>query len=196
MQLSADYPGVIVREIERQLPGTMGFFFAGAGGDQAPVKTAEGFECAEQLGVPLAQQATALLRQAQPVSSPAVHAQQERVPLPPARVRLGSRFTLPRWLGKQFVDDDATLSLLVVGKTLFLGVPCDLSAGLGHELKVAARSRGFEPMVVGFASDYIGYCLPEAQYASQTYESSLAFNGPKTGELVVERLVEMLDRLE
>jgi len=192
-QLSADYPGVIVREIERQFPGTMAFFFAGAVGDQAPVKAGEGFERPERLGVSLAQQAIALLREAHPESSPALLARQERLLLPPAQVHLGSRLTFPHWLGKLFVDDDATLSLVAVGKTVFLGVPCDLTAGLGQELKAAARSRNVEPMVIGFASDYIGYCLAETQYVSHSYESSMAFNGPKTGELVVNRLTQMLD---
>ena len=193
-QLSADYPGVIVREIERQFPGTMAFFFAGAVGDQAPVKAGEGFERPERLGVSLAQQAIALLREAHPEeSSPALLARQERLLLPPAQVHLGSRLTFPHWLGKLFVDDDATLSLVAVGKTVFLGVPCDLTAGLGQALKTAARSRGVEPMIIGFASDYIGYCLAETQYVSHRYESSMAFNGPKTGELVVNRLTQMLD---
>jgi hypothetical protein len=194
-QLSADYPGVVVRELERQVPGAMVLFFAGAVGDQAPVKSGEGFASAEHIGFTLAQRVDALLQEGDPDTPRAVMATQERVPLPPARVRLGPRMILPRWLGRQFVDDDATLSLLAVGKTVFLGIPCDLTAGLGQELKTAARSHDLDPMVIGFASDYIGYCLPEALYDSQTYESSLAFNGPKTGELVVERMKQMIEQL-
>jgi len=50
-------------------------------------------------------------------------------------------------------------------------------------------------MIVGFASDYIGYCVPERAYGARQYESGMAFNGPKTGTLIVERLVQMLDQL-
>jgi hypothetical protein len=196
MQLSADYPGVVVRELERRVPGAMALFFSGAVGDQAPVKAGADFASAEHLGVVLAQRVEPLLRQARPATPPAVSAFQEQLPLPPVRVRLGSRFTLPRWLGRQFVDDEATLSLLAVGKAVFLGVPCDLTAGLGQELKAAARSRGLDPMVIGFASDYIGYCLPEALYDSKAYEASLALNGPMTGELVVGRMKELVAQLD
>jgi hypothetical protein len=93
------------------------------------------------------------------------------------------------------VDDDATLSLVAVGNTVFLGVPCDLTTGLGQELKAAARARGLDPMVVGFANDYVGYCLPASLYERGDYEASLAFNGPNTGELITTRLVQMLDHL-
>ena len=80
-----------------------------------------------------------------------------------------------------------------VGRIVFFGVPCDLSSELGRDLKAAARARGLDPVIVGFADDYIGYCLPSTLYHERQYESSMAFNGPHTGEQVVERLVQMLD---
>ncbi len=193
-ELSADYPGVIVREVERRFPTATCLFFAGAVGDQGPLKSGEGFERPERVGLPLAQQAIALLENADPAPAQDVRVLQERMRLPPAEVRLG-RLTFPRWLGAQFVDDDATLSLLTMGNAVFFGAPCDLASALGQELKAAARSRGLEPVIVGFASDYVGYCVPEALYEAKKYESSMAFNGPRAGELIVHRLIEMLARV-
>jgi len=194
-QRSADYPGVVVREIERRMPGTTALFVTGAVGDQAPVASGDGFERAERLGLPLAQQAAALLEAPQPVSPHAVQAVQEHWALPPARVRLSRRIALPGWISRQLVDDEATLSLVAIGTTAFIGVPCDLAASLGHTLKAAARSRGFLPVIVGFTNDYIGYCVPEALYQSDAYEAMMAFNGPRAGELLVERLIDMLDKI-
>ena len=192
MELSGDYPGVLMREVERRLPGTTAFFFAGAVGDQAPVKSGPGFETAEYLGRALAEQTVSLLERATPASSGALKARQERVALPSARVRLSSWLRLPRWLGQPLVDDDATLTILVIGPAVFFGVPCDLSAELGQALKQAARADGREPMVIGFACDYIGYCMPERLYDEKAYETGLMLNGPKTGTLIVERLTRML----
>ena len=48
--------------------------------------------------------------------------------------------------------------------------------------------------MIGFASDYIGYCVPEALYRQKQYESSMAFNGPKAGEQVVNQLIRMLNQ--
>ena len=83
-----------------------------------------------------------------------------------------------------------------LGRSLLLiGVPCDLSAELGLELKRHARERGYQPLIVGFANDYIGYCLPRRLYETDSYEASLAFNGPDTGERLVSELQCMMDAL-
>ncbi len=193
MELSADYPGVVAREMAQHYPGAVCLFFAGAVGDQGPVKRGDRFERAEEIGRSLATTVQGLLETAtiQPVDG--VEARQERLSLPPARVRLGSRVTLPRWIGRSLVDDDATLSVAAVGPIAFLGVPCDLDASLGLLLKRAVRSNGWQPVLIGFASDYIGYCVTEKVYRTGGYEALMAFNGPKTGELIVERLEEMID---
>ena len=194
-QLSADYPGVLMRELERRFPGTTAFFFAGAVGDQGPVKSGDRFERAEWVGQRLAAQASALIETVQPESPTQVQAEQEHMRLPPPHVRLG-RVVLPRWVGARLVDDDATLSVAAVGRSLFIGVPCDLAASLGMRLKDVAAAQGVEPMIIGFANDYIGYCVSEPLYEAKQYESSMAFNGPKAGELVVDRLVQMIEQMK
>jgi hypothetical protein len=192
MELSADYPGVVAREIERRFPSATAMFFAGAVADHRPVKSGEGFEPAERLGAALAGRAAALVGGLQPAPVESVSARQERVTLPPARVRVGG-ITLPRWLGRSLVDDDATLSVVRAGTTVFFGAPCDLAGPLAARLNEAARERGLEPQVIGFASDYIGYCVPASLYDADEYESSMAFNGPDAGEQITDRLIEMMD---
>ena len=194
MELSADYPGVVMRELERRIPSAIALFFAGAVGDQAPVKSGERFDRPERMGLAVAERALALAAGLHPEPPSGVSARQERISLPPAQVRAGS-LMFPRWLGRRLVDDDATLSVVTVGSVAFLGVPCDLAASLGGRLKDAARRRGLQPRVVGFACDYIGYCVPESLYRAKQYESSMAFNGPKAGELVTDQLIRMLDQI-
>lgn len=194
MQISADYPGVVVRDVERQFPTATCLFFASAVGDQAPTKRGSGFESANRIGHALAQQVVIQLNDAHPEPVDTLKVLQEKMPLPPAQVRVG-RMTLPRWLGTRLVDDDATLSMLAVGRLLFIGVPCDLTAEFGSALERSARTLGAQPMIIGFASDYIGYCVPEALYRSKRYESSMAFNGPRAGALIVERLTRMVDEV-
>ena len=194
MELSGDYPGVLMRELERRVPGATCLFFSGAVGDQAPEKSGDAFARAEHLGLPLAEQAADVLAGMRPDVPERLVVHQELMVLPPAQLRV-KRLVVPRWLGARFVDDDATLSVLSVGRTVFLGVPCDLAASLGISLRQAAEAKGLQPIVVGFASDYIGYCVPESVYRTPQYESSIAFNGPQTGELIVERLVQMFNQL-
>ncbi len=193
--LSADYPGVVTRHIESRYPGSVCLFFAGSVGDQAPVKAGIGFERAEWIGQTLAQDVERLLEKAHPEEASAVDELQEQLPLPPAKVRFNVRFGLPHWISRRLVDDDATLSLVTVGTIAFLGVPCDLASDLGADLKQAASARGFHSVIVGFADDYIGYCVTEQRYHTAEYEALMAFNGPKTGKMVVEHLIRMLETL-
>jgi hypothetical protein len=191
MALSADYPGVLVRQVEAAFPDAVCLFFAGAAADQAPVKSGEGFEPAERLGRALAAHVTASVdrqRAGEPVR--VLDAARERMPLAAAQVRVGP-VRLPRWLGRRMVDDDATLSVVRAGPLAVFGAPCDLASTLGGELKAAARSRGDTPLVAGFANDYVGYCMPESFYTSGQYEAELMFNGPSTGADVVRRLLAL-----
>ena len=194
-RLSGDYPGVLMREVERRFPGSVCLFFAGAVGDQAPVKAGIGFERAEWIGRSLADEVVRLLEPARPEPIQAVAALQEELPLPHARVRVSQGMSLPRWLSRQLAEEDATLSVVAIGPVVAFGVPCDLAVALGGHLKAAARQRGQEPIVIGFANDYIGYCLPPSLYDSGEYEALMAFNGPRAGELLVERLLQLLDQL-
>lgn len=194
-ELSADYPGVVMQEVERLVPSATCLFFAGSVGDQAPVTSGTGFERAERIGLPLARHIAAMVHNTASQRPAILAALQERMRLPSAKIRLGSRRSLPRWMGRSLVDDDATLSVVAIGNTMFVGIPCDVSASLGARLKDAIRARAWQPMIIGFASDYIGYCVPETDYHSRTYESLMAFNGPKAGELIVERLTRMVEQL-
>ena len=192
-ELSADYPGVIARQVRERYPKTVPMFFAGSVGDQAPTKDAPRYDNTERIGRALAEQVVTLVGQIR-VADSSIQILQEVWPLPPARVRLGS-WTMPRWLGQRFVDDDATLTVVRVGQTVLFGVPCDLSAELGGQLHAAARGCGCKPIVIGFANDYIGYCLSAAAYTSGAYEAYMVFNGPQTGERLVEQLLTMLQAL-
>jgi len=191
-QLSADYPGVIVRTIEAHWPAATVLFFVGAVGDQAPITQGDSYARAEWIGAQLAQRAIAVLQQPEPPQDVRrLTVRQVEMTLPPATLRLG-HLRVPRWLSRLFVDDDASLSVIAMDDAVWIGVPCDLTASLGQQLKRAARAQGWQPMVVGFANDYIGYCISESLYNTDTYEAAMAFNGPHAGEEIVERLERML----
>ncbi len=190
-ELSADYPGVLRREVERRFPGATALFLAGAVADQAPVKSGNGFKRSEWIGLVLAERAAEVIEQMRPMPLGMIHGASEIMRLPPARLRLG-RVVMPQWLGQRFVDNDATLSLVRAGDVVFAGAPCDFSTVLSKRLAQAGQAQRLHVITVGFANDYIGYCIPEALYGAQEYESSMAFNGPNTGELITDRLIQML----
>jgi hypothetical protein len=193
-QMSADYPGALAQAIERRYPSAICLFFAGAVGDQGPMKHGEAFERPQRLGEQLAAHVAKLLEGAQQEHASMLAVAQRTVRLPPASLRIGP-LRLPGWLARSLVDDDASLTLAAVNGAILIGLPCDMSAELGLELKRHARTLGLHPFLIGFANDYVGYCLPERLYGTNSYEASMAFNGPTTGTLLVEELKRMMDEL-
>jgi hypothetical protein len=194
-QLSADYPGVLAAAVEQRLAGTVCLFFAGAVGDQAPVKSGDGFERAAWIGRALADQVLASVARMQPVATEPLAGQQRVVPLPRAQVRLNKRWGLPGWLSRRLVDNDATLTMWQLGPVVAFGTPCDLESTLAVQLREAAQQRGRLPFVASFVNDYIGYCVSPSRYQAGDYEALMAFNGPTTAPLLIEQLTRMLREL-
>lgn len=194
MRLSADYPGVACRAIEEAWPSTVCLFLVGAVGDQAPVKRGQAYEPAQRLGSELADTAIALIRKGSFQDIQDVRTQNLDFTLNPARVRLGN-IQLPQWISARLVDDDATLSVAAIGPLIVAGVPCDMTAELGRRFKESVREKKKQAMLVGFVNDYIGYCISPELYDLELYESQMAFNGPDTGQQVIDRLMRMADAL-
>ncbi len=191
MLFSADYPGVARQQIESAFPGAVCLFLAGSVGDQAPIKQGNGFETAERIGSALAVAAKQALAQMQPKSTDALYAVRTVQPLGKPRVRI-NKTALPGWLSRRLVDDDGTLTAIAIGDIVLAGVPCDWSAELGARVHQAAETAGFHSMVVGFADDYIGYCMSPDVYETGAYEAAMAFNGPNTGVQLADALAAMI----
>jgi hypothetical protein len=209
LQMSGDYPGVLARAVEQRHPATVCLFTAGMVGDQAPAKGGDGVDSTEWIGGQLAERVLRAIEvtsetladgsSAAAASDAAdgfdarggLRAAQRRLRLPAARVRVGGG-SMPRWLGRLLVDDDATLTAVAIGDTVLLGAPCDLTYELGRELADALRAGGREPIVVSFANDYVGYCVSESLYGRDEYEARMAFNGPNAGRMIIDALAELI----
>lgn len=191
---SGDYPGALMRAVEAQQPDSVCLFAAGAIGDQAPVYGAgDRFIQMERLGGRLAAAALGAAT-GPPVAQGWIDTVTEPLALPPARLRLG-RLRLPAWMSRGFVAARAPLHLAAVDRWLFIGAPCDLGLEVGVAIGAAARERGWEPLLIGFAEDYMGYVLPAAAYASDTYEARMHFYGPGLADLLTRTLARMMDHL-
>ena len=194
-RVSGDYPGALMAAIEEQHAGSVCLFAVGAIADQAPVRgPGDRFLEARQLGERLARAALSASEQEPAVTSVGLGATIDDLVLPPAQLRL-ERGRLPSWLSERFVDRYARLHLVAVGDWLLIGAPCDLSLDVGRRISDAARARGWRPLVIGFADDYIGYVLPAADYAGDSYEAHMSFNGPTVDGVLTRALTAMMDRV-
>jgi len=87
------------------------------------------------------------------------------------------------------------IQVILVGDIAFVGVPGELFAELGMEIK--RRSPYRYTYVVGIANDYIGYVPDDEAFDLGGYQTwaTRAYSERGTGELIVNQAVELLDSL-
>ena len=81
---------------------------------------------------------------------------------------------------------------LRLGELLIVGVPGEMTAELGLEIKETARriSGTRHVAIGGLANEWISYILSEEEYAKGGYESSVSFYGDTLGKTMVDGVLE------
>jgi len=192
MLITAEWPGVLQRELEKSFPGAHVLYTNGAVGDQAPSGAvgADGFEKIRDFGTRLAGIAAEIARDIKAEAGVPVGFSRITPDLPEfvftenARKRYGTYLdaaleALPR---------KAEIHLVRIGSVALVGLPGEpiLEVGQAVERTVAAQGFG-KVVVVGLASDYIGYIVNEKEYAHGGYEvDSRSYYGPGLGTFIAE----------
>lgn len=169
MQVSADYPGALCRELERRHgPGFTAVFTNGDEGDlsvcapEAPTP----FERVEALGAALADEVDRRL--------PAISTN--------ARVLLRGAVTaldLPAPRLPLVFPARVTLQFLQIQDALFLSVPGEMCAEVGNQVKAAVAGHGQAcTAILGLANDHLGYFTSAEGFARGGYEAQMNFYGP------------------
>jgi neutral ceramidase len=205
MEISADWPGVMTADIEKQMgPDTVCLFLNGAEGDASPngVDAEKGDDKVTTYGHTMSKTALDLLANV-PVSPDAtveIHATQ--VTLPPrkpsamfiiAAGQLGATPETARALVNGLMPTTTQLTFVRLGDLLLMGFPCEPSAEIGLAAKEAARKAGYaRPAVVALTNDWLAYCLMPQQYRAGKYESVMSFYGDQFGPTILNALTAAL----
>ena len=82
--------------------------------------------------------------------------------------------------------------MLNIGDLLIVGVPGEMTAELGKEIKDSAREITEIEFVTigGLANEWISYILSEEEYEKGGYETSVSFYGSTLGPLMVNKIIE------
>jgi len=81
-----------------------------------------------------------------------------------------------------------------IGGLAFITAPGEWSTNLAHGVVAAIRARtGGDVMFIGYANDYTGYSLNEADWWQGGYEASGALWGPKQGDYLAARAIEIFE---
>lgn len=191
LDLSADYPGTLVREMEES-GYDFAMFMAGAMGSHGVQAPAKGDACVEWVAEKMAEK----------LADPPLRANEDltlfywRVPLalPESQLRVSKYVALRSWLfAWAFGEYPVYLTCLRIGDIVLLGTPCDFSGELSGPLDAAAERLHLFPMVTGFNGGYIGYITNDKYYDRDHYETRLMnWYGPGNGAYVQSSLKEMI----
>lgn len=197
MQLSRDWPGILVDAIENQ-PAHFGMYMAGAVGSMAPkAEGATDFESMANQGSGVFESLEAAAPDTT-VTLPVLKALTLPLPLGDANPRLTSKWALRTWVfNKAFGAYPNEVRALRIGNVLMVGVPCDFSGELMAPLDDYARTKGLNLIVTSFNGGYIGYVTDDKWYDLEQYETvTMNWFGPYKGayfQEVIKDLVDLLD---
>jgi hypothetical protein len=179
-QLSADYPGVAMRQLEAA--GGVALLFQGAHGDARP--PGKGTDAIEAAGTFVAQRVGAALRDAHSVES-RLGLSEVEVVLPPAELQAVHSFLVRRPasnLLELFTPRTVRVAAVTLGDLTMLALPGEPTALAARRLVAglpAGALSGRKVRVVALAGGYLGYIdTPERVRAGQG-EARRAWFGPE-----------------
>ncbi len=166
--ITADYPGYLRKEVERQTSAPCIFLSADLGGMMTPDVKDHSFEEAHFMGKALAEQGLIALSKASVLHEPfTVSLQKKEI-----KVKLTNllfKFAMRRGLFPDIRDKKgfihSEVNLLKIGPLWFATVPGELLPKLGMALKADMRAAGAGSAgVIGLANDELGYILPKDEF--------------------------------
>jgi hypothetical protein len=165
--ITADYPGVLRRQVE-SLTGAPCIFFSGAlGGMMTPDVKDHSFEEAEAMGCRLAEAGVQALAAAesQPFAAFSLRSTEVKVKLTNILFKIAFRRKLLPDVRDQQGVISTQVSLVKLGDLWFAAVPGELLPKLGLGLKAELVRRGARVAgILGLSDDELGYILPEEDY--------------------------------
>jgi hypothetical protein len=207
MLFSGDWPGHLQRTLEALIGGdVLAMYSNGAEGDQSVVGRPDSgdsrYERAERYGRELGIVAFRQWEQTGTQQGVAFGFRSHTIKLPertwhPAFKETGgaeyglTEDLLREMLPRLFPAEVDSVSLRV-GDLLVLGVPGEMTARLGLEMKDRARAATGArcPVIGGLADVWVSYILPPDEYRKGGYEASVSFYGETLGPTIVEGVLK------
>lgn len=208
MEISGEWPGVLMQNLENALADQpIVLFTNGAEGDQAPVSASGGdaYHRVCQFAAQLQSSVTALMETSPTELNPEFQIQNRPVKLPEFQISetfaltAGDEYQVPTesliGMVGQLFPSELRLTGVRLGEFALVGLPGEMMAALGLEIKHALLARQMQhPIIVGLTDDYVGYILSKAEYRKGGYEAAVSFYGETLGELLVSEAVALVQQ--
>lgn len=212
MLFSGDWPGHLQRTVEALIgSGVVAMYYNGAEGDQSPTPPADAgsrWERAERYGREIGIQAGQVWKKIEPREVKIFDCQTELIALPqsiwhPDFMKTGgTEYGLNEQMMRGFLDAlqpaSTRSTCLRVDDLLILGVPGEMAAQLGLEVKRKARElTGAKFATIGgLADEWVSYILPAEEYRKGGYEASVSFYGETLGSVMVDGVLRSAAKLK
>ncbi len=189
--LSADYPGAVIRTLEAHPDLDFAQWAAGAVGSHRPHRevdeTMEAY--AQRLVLPLVEDTA----NEQGTITTAMRFAEVPIDLPEPQLRLFAGWQVRPWLFRWFFGPpQASLTVFCLGEVVLIGIPADFSG----MLVPAIQANGYELMITSFNGNYIGYVIPDKYYNLSHREArETNWYGPHTGSYLVDLINRILRQL-
>jgi len=195
LELSRDYPGRLVDELEKR-GYNFAMFMAGAVGSHGINTPEYGWDCIDWMATTIVNKFETQRHYLTPMQNDST-LMMYRVPLELGKpqVKISKDWKVRPWIFKAaFGDSPNYLTALRIGNLVMLGTPCDYSGELTHILYENAQHKNLDVMVTSFNGGYIGYITPRNHYDVNHYETRLMnWYGPGSGEYMQECLNQLID---
>ncbi len=185
MELSADYPGSTIKEIEKKNDFAM--FMSGMVGSHRFKYTPE--NSYEFIGniAPVVAARIDTGKYDPKMTAPPIRSAHVPIEFGPAQLRIDRNWKVNNWAFRfLFRKLKGELTYLELGDIVFIGTPCDFSGEIYaiDSLESFAAQRGKHLIITSFNGDYDGYITYDGHYEKSTKEEINALNwvGPYYGE--------------
>jgi neutral ceramidase len=185
VEISPDYPGKLVDEIEKN-GYSFAMFMAGAVGSHKPSAPKFGPECIDWMANEITSAFLVNKNLLTPIRDSSLVMLRVPLVLSDPQLKLTNSLKVRSWFFNAALGEfPVELKCLRVGNVLLLGTPCDFSGEFNPSLDAYAAKNNFHIIVTSFNGGYIGYLTPRTRYDIDHYETKLMnWYAPGTGEEV------------
>ena len=194
LELSRDYPGALVDELESR-GYDFAMFLAGAVGSHGCKPPAYGWSCVDWMADEIVNRFEERKHEHTALTDSTVMMYRVPLVLPDPQVKISQDWKVRPWLfRKAFGEYPVFLTALRLGDLVMMGTPCDYSGELMPVLYARAAEKDVQVMVTSFNGGYIGYITPDMYYDNDHYETRLMnWYGPGSGSYMTAYLTKLID---
>lgn len=199
-ELSRDYPGVLVDELEHNPEVDFAMFCAGmVGSHNIKIDIKKGHERIMKTGRLLSDK---ILMNSDSIiynSNTSIGGIDIDIQLPPSQLRITKSIRIRDWVfSSLFGPLNANIKSLSIGDILLIGMPCDYSGELSinNQLDEFAEKHGKQLFITSFNGNYIGYITEDDHYNTCDHDEvkSLNWVGPYKGAFFTELIKEIIEK--